>query len=110
MTFLPNVDHLAEILNRDLLAFLPELLLCCAIVLMLLFRLFSVCDRMHMGWFALLVTLVALAISVFQFFGLHGFHTPESYGDPSKALPAFSHLLVFDNLALFTRMFLLAFT
>src|SRR5205823_5028442 len=48
-------------LASDALGFLPELILCGAIVFLLLLRLFSSLNRWHLGWLALLFTLVALA-------------------------------------------------
>jgi NADH-quinone oxidoreductase subunit N len=107
------MNRLAELLGRDLGAFLPEFLLCCAIVLLLVLRLFSALDRAHLGWVALLATTIALGISVCQWGGFYGFKMPEDYTTTSKldkALSSFSNLLVFDNLALYTRIFLLAFT
>ena len=55
------IDTLQASLGRDLLAFLPELILCGAIVLLLLLRLFSASNRLHLGSVALVLTLVALA-------------------------------------------------
>src|SRR5262245_41787306 len=56
-------------LNRSVFAFLPELILCGTIVLLLLFRLFKALDRWHMGEVALVFTLAALAVSLGQWIG-----------------------------------------
>ena len=55
-----NFDLLFQTLNRDMQAFLPEMLLCATIVLLLLLRLFSFLDRVHLGWVALLCTVRSL--------------------------------------------------
>ena len=56
------VRRLSGDLQRDLLAFLPELLLCATIVLMLLARLFPGLGRAHMCDFALGLSVLALEI------------------------------------------------
>jgi NADH-quinone oxidoreductase subunit N len=92
-------------LALDLLAFLPELLVCVAIVLLLLMRLIGWFDRIHLGGVALAVTLCALAVSVDQWLG--------DAADPRalrvNSLNLFSGLLVYDNLTIFLKMFLLGF-
>jgi NADH-quinone oxidoreductase subunit N len=113
MDYLPDMPEMVESLTSDLSAFQPELLLCCAIVLLLVLRLFSALDRAHLGWFALLATITALGVTICQWGGFYGFKTPDAYSTPARevhALTIFSNLLIFDNLALYTRIFLLAFT
>jgi NADH-quinone oxidoreductase subunit N len=88
-------------LMLDLQAFLPELILCGGIVLMLLLRLFGPFDRLHMGWVALLFTLAAVAQSAAQW-----------QANPANAaqVQIFDGLLVFDNFTIFLRLFLYGFT
>jgi NADH-quinone oxidoreductase subunit N len=94
----------------DSLRFLPELVLCLGIVVILFVRLFRGTERSHMGWAALAFTLVGLGVSVLQwspdnYFGL------ESPDRSSVNAPQqwFSYLLVYDHFTLFLRVFLLGF-
>jgi NADH-quinone oxidoreductase subunit N len=78
MGFLPDMGQ--EFVEKAVLyttGFAPELLLCAAIVVLLGLRLFPSFARVHLGWFALVATLAALAISVCQWGGYYGFRTPE---------------------------------
>jgi NADH-quinone oxidoreductase subunit N len=102
-----NIDQLQDNLWRDVLAFLPELILCGTIVLLLLLRLFNALNRLHLGSVALVLTLAALAVSWFQWGGKYGFHQPDEF--PHKSLDLFSGLLVFDNFTVFVRLFLFGF-
>lgn len=95
-------DALAD-LNRDLLAFSPELLLCCAIVSMLLLRLFSGLARTHLGGLALAATIGGFVLSWLQW--THGGSLPA----PDTGLRYFTGMLVYDNLTVFMRLFLLGF-
>jgi NADH-quinone oxidoreductase subunit N len=103
-----NLDSLLESIRSDSLAFLPELLVCGTIVLLLLLRLFTALDKFHLGWLALVLTVAALATSVCQWTGLYDMPEP-GHGSP-EATPLFSGLLVYDRLTVFLRLFLLAFT
>src|SRR6476469_6163380 len=58
------VSGLSESLERDLLAFLPELIRCATVVGMLLARLFTAFARTHLAWFALVMSLLALAAAI----------------------------------------------
>src|ERR1043165_6255799 len=93
-------DSLQATLGRDILAFLPELILCATIVLMLLLRLFSRFDRRHMGGIAFILTAYALLVSVGQWLG-YGIYDPRadegSAGYGKTAFDLFSGLLVYDN-------------
>ena len=60
------LQDLQASLVADAWAFRPELMLCGTIVLLLLLRLFSVLDRWHLGWVALLCTLAAFGTSWVQ--------------------------------------------
>jgi NADH-quinone oxidoreductase subunit N len=100
-----HLDTLLNSLGPDSLAFLPELLLCGAIVLLLLLRLFSALDRVHLGWVALVLILGILAVSLCQWNSFYGLHSPQN-----EAVPLYNGLVVYDNLTLFIRLFLFSFT
>jgi NADH-quinone oxidoreductase subunit N len=89
------VSGLSESLQRDLVAFLPELILCGTIVVMLLARLVTSLGRMHLGWFALVMSIIALVSAISAW--------------PGEGRSSFSGLLVVDTFGLFFRAFLLAF-
>jgi NADH-quinone oxidoreductase subunit N len=101
------LESLQASLSLDVVAFMPELILCGTIVLMLFFRLFRGLDRLHLGWLALALTLVALWASWDQWNHVEGYD-PRS--DVSQPLNLFSGMLVFDNFAIFLKLFLLSFT
>jgi NADH-quinone oxidoreductase subunit N len=98
-------------LATDLLAFLPELVLCGSIVLLLVLRLFRVLDRVHLGGIALGLTLFALFIALCQWFGwFQQAVDPRNVSDPgTDHRLLFGGLLVYDNFTIFLRMFLLGF-
>src|SRR5262245_55652458 len=98
---LPNLDP--GRIGIDCVNFLPELLACGGIVLFLLLRLF---DRSHMGSIALLVTALALGVSIAQW----SYLAPPRSGSRFSLLPAFGGLLVYDHLTIFLRCFLYGFT
>lgn len=130
------LKSLQEGLSRDALAFLPELILCGAIVLMLLIRLVPRFDRKHLGWVALVLTVYALVVSVGQGFWYTGTYDPRQWeqtvsekraanadldfltgpadltAQPTTplALSMFNGLLVYDNFTIYIRIFLLSFT
>jgi NADH-quinone oxidoreductase subunit N len=95
-------------LQTDLLAFLPELILCGTIVLLLLLRLFRALDRVHLGGAALGLTLLALFIALCQWFGWFE-HAADPRGRDVPSLRLFTGLLVYDNFTIFLRVFLLSF-
>src|SRR5947209_518498 len=98
------ITLLQQALVRDAQAFLPELILCGTIVLLLLVRLFSTFDRNHLGWLALVFTCYALVVSWLQWQGQA--HDPRAFpGEGSLEL--FSGMLKFDNFTIFLRLFLL---
>jgi NADH-quinone oxidoreductase subunit N len=96
-------------LLRDSQAFLPELVLCGSIILLLLLRLFRVLDRFHVGGLALFLTVLALFFAWNQWTGKYGLLTPADYSPSTKAQDLFTGLLVYDNLTVFLRLFLLGF-
>ncbi len=99
------LQQLQADLGRDLAAFAPELVLCGTIVVLLLLRLFSGLNRLHLGYLALVLTGVALVIA-----GLQWRHNPtfDPRGD-AGALQLFSGLLAYDDFTIFLRLFLLGF-
>jgi NADH-quinone oxidoreductase subunit N len=88
---LPTVS--VDALQTDLLVFLPEVVLCVAIVLLLLIRL--VTDRLHLGGLALTAVVAALAVNGYLWFDIPGVNG------------AFAGMLVSDSLTLFVRFVLL---
>lgn len=98
------VNALQADLARDLQAFLPELILCTTIVVMLLMRLFNALNRAHLGYVALAASAVALLVALAQWRGDPSFDP----GAGSK-LQIFTGLLVYDTFAVYVRLFLLAF-
>ncbi len=108
------LDTLQAALGQDLLAFLPEVVLCVTIVLLLLVRLFPRFDRRHLGGVTLVLTLYALFIGWCQWVpytdGVLRYDPRLDYGvRPPAALTAFGGMLVYDNFFLFVRLFLLGF-
>jgi NADH-quinone oxidoreductase subunit N len=104
------IDALQADLARDLLAFLPETMVCGTVVLLLLARLFGVHRRMHLGWLALGLTVAALAASLAQWGGDPSLDPRATEPGSPAALPLFTGLLSYDSFTLFFRVFLLAFT
>ncbi len=104
-------QELQATLGRDLLAFLPELILCGAIVLMLLVRLVAYFDYRHLSWVALVLTLYALFVSWMQWIGWDTYD-PRVVDESTRltSLNLFSGLLVYDNFTIFLRLFLFGFT
>jgi NADH-quinone oxidoreductase subunit N len=105
----------------DLLSFLPELILCVGLVVLLFLRLFRVYERRHMGGIAMFFTLFALLISYLTWpnnalLGLLRDHAPSlkdlvpanpgELSGPVQHQDIFSGLLVYDNFTIFLRMFL----
>ena len=96
------VSRLSESLQHDLAAFLPELILCGTVVVMLLARLVTGLGRTHLGGFALVMAALALFSAVLFWPGVA---PPET----ARPTTGFSGLLVFDTFGLYFRAFLLAF-
>jgi NADH-quinone oxidoreductase subunit N len=100
------VNRLSSDLQRDLFAFLPELLLCAAIVIMLLARMVTALSRVHMAPLALAISALALV------FAISFWPEPWATEGPvpvAGGKTAFGGLLVFDKFGQFLRIFLLAF-
>jgi NADH-quinone oxidoreductase subunit N len=106
--FTPDyIGHLQAGLARDAVAFMPELILCVGIVLLLLLRLVRAFDRLHMGGVAVAISLASLATALCQWQGAYGFSAP---GQPGTSLGLFTGLLVYDNFTVYLRLFLIFFT
>jgi NADH-quinone oxidoreductase subunit N len=93
------INRLQADLGRDLHAFLPELLLCGTIVLLLLLKLFAAFNRLHLGYVAAAGAVVALLTAVEQW------QAPGA----SSNWRFFTGLLVYDAFAIYARLFLLTF-
>jgi NADH-quinone oxidoreductase subunit N len=109
------LSNLQSALAVDLQAFLPELVLCGGIVVLLLLRLMTALNHWHLGWVALLFTVVALVVAHGQWQGsLPGEITLARPADltgsnANPSYPIFTGLLVYDNFTIFLRLFLLIF-
>jgi NADH-quinone oxidoreductase subunit N len=107
-----TLELLQQNLAFDCQAFLPELILCGGIVLLLLLRLVRDLDRVHLGWIALVLTGAALAVAAGQWHG--GFAEylgpgPSKLDPDARAHELFAGLLVYDHFTVFLRLFLLGF-
>ena len=104
------VAELQASLATDVLAFLPEVVLCSTIVVLLLIRLVPRFDRVHLGSIALIITLYALFVAWAQW--AHYDYDPR-LDHPEATRPSsivcFGGMLVFDNFTIFLRLFLLGF-
>jgi NADH-quinone oxidoreductase subunit N len=101
------MQQLQSNLQQDFLGFLPELILCGTIVLLLLLRLSRSFAHVHLGWVALALTLVSLAISWGQWTDRSARFTPAGHEAMTGSMDLFSGLLVFDYFTVFLRLFLL---
>ena len=81
--------------------FRPELIICAAIVVMLLVRLFRVGEKIDPFWFALIGVLIAFWCAL-----PGGFPSNWSGVEPRQI---FTGMLIYDSMTVFFRMFLLAF-
>jgi NADH-quinone oxidoreductase subunit N len=103
---LPNTVEMQNVLMYASMRFLPELLVCAAIVLLLLLRVFRLAGRTHLGPVTLVLTLGILIVAVCQWAGF-GFDPPASNGNHVDLM--FGGLLIYDHLTVFLRCFLLGF-
>lgn len=105
------LDNLQHSLWIDARGFLPELILCATIVLLLLARLMPSLDRIHLGRFACLMTLLA-ALVAWEQWNLVGHFNPirETGEPPLPRIDLFGGMLLLDSFALFVKMFLYGFT
>jgi NADH-quinone oxidoreductase subunit N len=107
-------------LTTSMKSFLPELMLCGSIVLLLLMRLFKMFDRDHLGPIALVLILLVLGMAVVQWggwmsdFGYISLDPPERQNPDETPEPIFggadaAGMLVYDNFTVFMRFFLYSF-
>jgi NADH-quinone oxidoreductase subunit N len=96
-------------LSSDLVAFIPESILCLGIVCLLLIRLFRVFDRTHLGWVAFVTTVLALLAALVPAltFGNELTDVKITLG---KRENLFTGMLVYDSLMMFMRWLLLSFS
>ena len=110
------VDETTQV---SLVRFSPELVLCVGIVLLLFARLFSLDKWIRSYWVAMTVSLTAFGFALLQFVHMR---TAEPTGvlkflidvlaipgDPGTDTAFFTGLLVYDQFAVFFRLFLLLF-
>jgi NADH-quinone oxidoreductase subunit N len=105
-----NMREVLAGLGQDCLAFLPELILCGSIVVLLVLRLFPALDRRHLGPLTQTLTVAALAVSFAQWYGGYRLPTPAEMNPQTRAYGMFTGLLVYDNFTIFLRLFLFSFT
>lgn len=98
------LDDLQGGMLHSLEVFLPELVLCGGIVVLLLLRLFLNGERLHLGFVALGFTLAALGFAWVQW------QSHPSLQGIVQQQDVFGGMIVFDRLTAFMRLFLLAFT
>ncbi len=101
---------LTDRLIVDCFSFLPELILCATIVLLLILKMLPTLEHMHLGGVAFVLTLVALAVSWCQWTGQFDdvLRTPSSFNPITKSQDMFAGMLVYDNFTIFFRLFLFA--
>jgi NADH-quinone oxidoreductase subunit N len=117
------LEQLQSSLLSDSMMFLPELILCAGIVLLLVLRMIRNRGHAQLGAISLVVTLCALGATVLQCdLRLPDHDWTKSLNDVLNSLPApasnekvqaiemFGGLLVFDRLTIFLRLFLYGFT
>jgi len=95
------VDQLQSALNRDFLAFLPELIVCGTIVLLLLARLVTPLRRIHSNTVAIAGAAAACGVAIAQWLQADPF--------PAGRHAMFTGLLVYDPLTIYMRILLLSF-
>ena len=93
-------DALQTSLSVDAVAFMPQLIVCAAIVLLLLIRLIPRYDRWHLGWIALALSAGACVLSAYQWLA-----PTSSQGSVSL----FGGMLIYDNFSVFVNIYLYSF-
>ncbi|MBI3822853.1 MAG: NADH-quinone oxidoreductase subunit N [Planctomycetes bacterium] len=107
-------EHLALALganlSRDSRAFLPELVLCGAIVLLLLIRLLPRYDHLHMGWIAFVLTSAVCYLACLQWMHYPAYDPRMDSGQViGTSTNLFGGMLIYDNFTVFVKIFLYAF-
>jgi NADH-quinone oxidoreductase subunit N len=97
-------------LRQDWILFLPELVLCGAIVFLLLVRLFPRYDWIHAGWLAFPLGCFACYLSVVQWMDVT--NPPVGSDNTAHAIrdDLFGGMLIYDSFSVFLKMFLYVFT
>lgn len=99
------IPNLQTHLSDSLASFVPELIVCAAIVVMLILRMLPRL-RLHMGTVATAGLAIALCLTCFQWFGVSALNI---LGSLSPRESVFHGLLAIDNFTSFLRVMLLAF-
>ncbi len=97
---LESITRLQDTLLIDMQAFLPELILCGGIILLLLIRLFNGSEKLQLGYVAIAVCALALGAAWTQWMG-----DLKPTSDRPREL--FSGLLVYDLFTIYLRLFLI---
>ncbi len=116
LPILPSLD--TGDMQLSSLAFLPELILCLGIVIILLSRLGRRAYRSHAGAAALIFVVLAFLISLLQSPGMKTlagssstlYETVDALQGPLYGKTIFTNLLFFDSLTVYLRCFLYGFT
>ncbi len=96
-------------LGLDAAAFMPELLLCGGIVVLLLMRLMPRYDRDNLGWIALAIAGFACYQACSLWFEMPSLVGRSALDPDTKSTVLFGGMLVADSFSVFIKIFLLAF-
>jgi NADH-quinone oxidoreductase subunit N len=105
------LNNLGASLTEDITLFIPELIVCVGIVLLLMVRLSHRFDRFHLGVTALVIALLALGATYAQA-TTEGFFRSADVAAPTdrtRMQDLFGGMLVVDNFMMFMRFFLFGF-
>src|SRR6478735_6397389 len=99
----PDASFLSIVPDSSLYAFLPELIICATILLMLLVRLFEIGRKVNTGYIALAGSLVALYFAAPG--NLLSLPTADSVATPTDTvrMEIFTGMLVYDAFSVFVR-------
>ncbi len=97
---LETITRLQDTLLVDMQAFLPELILCGGIILLLLIRLFKGSEKLQLGYVAIVVCALALGAAWTQWMG-------DLKPNAERPRELFSGLLVYDLFTIYLRLFLI---
>src|SRR5262245_15974736 len=101
---LPAVN--LEALLQNLTVFIPEAILCCAIVILLLMRMIT--SRTHLGALSLMALLTALAATFLFWFDFEQFLKNGSWSlSTIQEVPAFTGMVVYDTFLVYARCIIL---
>jgi NADH-quinone oxidoreductase subunit N len=109
MFFQDWIDRLGtSLIYTDLVGFIPELILCAGIVLLLLMRLSRYLDRVHLGVTAFIIVVLALLANVVHVRQMTDAPLEASY--QLRTIDLFGGMLAYDNFMIFMRFVLFGFT